>query len=223
MLYSPGWSRHGGGIQHQPQRRQTKTNANIRGDRIVALTRGLITGLALLLTLSFLPATIAWAGQTPPGQYKIGVVNLKAVFEGYSRRQDEYGKLEIERATKQKDVDRLSATIEEQKKKYEEQKEKLSDDDRIQLEDEINANYLEYQTRFKALQGDIDRKERRLLDALYKDIRDAIMEVGAQENYHLILEAGEDNPSGVLYSSPTLRMTQKVIDYLNASGKNTKN
>ena len=47
------------------------------------------------------------------------------------------------------------------------------------------------------------------------DLVKAIEEVGAEGNYHLILEADPETRTGVMYHSPTLNMTQKVVDRLN--------
>lgn len=154
--------------------------------------------------------------------YKIGVVNLKLVFDQYKKKREEFSKLEAEVAEMQKKIDELSKNIEAKKARYDKERETMSEDERIELEDEINAEYMDYQTRFKAFQNDVDRREARLWERLYEDVKMALVEIGARENYHLILESGGDGPTAVLYASPTLNITQKVVEYLN-SGKEASN
>ncbi len=161
-------------------------------------------------------------GQDEPagGAYKIGVVNLKEVFDSYEKQKAEYKTLETEKDTRQKDIDVLSAKIEKAKGDYDKRKETMPEDERTKLEEQIEADYGVYQADFKRLQQEIDRKERRLIEELFEDIRKAVSEVGAQGNYHLIFDSGESGrSSSVLYYSTTLNMTQRVIDHLNASNK----
>ena len=79
-----------------------------------------------------------------------------------------------------------------------------------------------YKAEFKRAQEDIDRQEKKLLRDLLEDIHLAIQEIGLKNDYHLIFESGANNASnlagrtgGLLYSSTTLNMTQRVIDHLN--------
>ena len=151
-----------------------------------------------------------------PGQYKIGIVNVKEVFDAYQKQKEEYKKLQTDRDTKQKDIDALSERVSKAKEKYEAEKTKMPEAERDALEEQIQADFSRYQAEFKRLQQDIDRREKKMLDDIFDAIHKAVQEVGAQGDYHLILEAGVGGRSGVLYSSPTLNMTTQIIDYVNS-------
>ncbi len=166
---------------------------------------------ALITTFVLLPDT----ARAQSNGYKVGVVDVKQVFDAYKRQTDEYADLQKQRDTKQIEIDKLSESITKQKERYDAESESMSDEARLALQDSIENDYSEYKTEFKRLQESIDRQEKRLLTDLFKQINDAIGEVGTQENYHLILEGGQSGRSGVLYFSTTLNMTQQVIDYLN--------
>lgn len=153
------------------------------------------------------------------GQYRIGVVNVKSVFDAYDRQKEEYKKLEDERDSRQKEIDKLSDKITKAKEQYDKQKESMSDEQREALEVQIESDFGKYKAEFDRLQAEIDRREKRLLEDLFADIRTAVQEVGAEGNYHLILEGGESGRTGVLYSSPTLNVTGRVIDHINAKYK----
>ena len=153
------------------------------------------------------------------GDYKIGVVNIKEVFDAYEKQKDEYAELERERDERQKVIDQISVKIEAAQKRHTAQKATLSPEALAALEEEIQSDFGRYQAEFKRLQDEIDRREKKLLESLFNEIHEAIGEVGVRSNYHLILEGGRTGRSGVLYSSTTLNMTRQIIDALNASYK----
>lgn len=150
-----------------------------------------------------------------PGQYKIGVVNVKRVFDAYEKQKDEYALLQKTRDQKQKKIDELSATIEKNKERYETERDSMTPETIADLEDRIESDYSLYKAEFRRLQEDIDRREKKLLESIFKEIHLSIQEIGTQGNYHLVLEGGESGRSGLLFFSTTLNMTQQVIDYLN--------
>lgn len=151
------------------------------------------------------------------GGYKIGVVDMKVVVDTYGKRTPEYQTLEKETAEKQAQLDKELEAIEAERAKYQENAQSMGEDERIKLEDAINARYVKYQADLKTAQDSIDRKERRIINDVFKNIRLAIAEISVQENYHLVLQMGEEGPTAVLYASNAMNITQKVIDYLNAS------
>ena len=175
-----------------------------------------------MVLLAFAPS---WAQDTPglrssqktgAGQYKIGIVNRKAVMDGFKKARKQYEELQDEVNVMQKDIDRLSDKIQSAKDKYEEDKAAIASDEKADREDAIQSDYLEYQALLKTKQADIDSKELRLMKRLFGEIDEAVAKVGAEEGYHLILEGGANARSGVIYHSPTIDMSQKVIDVLNA-------
>lgn len=154
----------------------------------------------------------------PPTQsaaYKVGVVNLDQVFKGYDKQQAEYAALKKERDVRQVDLDALSKKVEDAKARLETHAASMTEEEQLDLREEINADFGTYEAEFKRLQGDIDRMEKRILERLFRDIDQAIAQVGARDNYHLVFESGRKGTSGLLYSSPTLNMTRKVTDLLN--------
>jgi Skp family chaperone for outer membrane proteins len=149
-------------------------------------------------------------------QHKIGVVNLKKVFDDYDKQKEMYAQLKAAKDEAQEPINELSATIEADRKRYEENKDTMTNDEKRDLEELVESNYSLYKSEFQRAQNEIDRKEKKILEELFEDIQKAVEEVGARENYHLIFEGdNQGRPSGVLYFSTTLNMTQKVVEYLN--------
>ncbi len=149
------------------------------------------------------------------GQYKIGVVNRKQVFDEYNKQKEGLAALEAQKEALQKDIDALSTSIEGKKKKYEDGKDKMSEEERVKLKDDITREFGEYQAQFKLKQQDIDRQSQRFVRDIMIDIDNAVTKIGNEKNYHLILEADPNSASSVIFFSTTLDITSEVSNLLN--------
>lgn len=153
------------------------------------------------------------------GAYKIGVVNMREVFQQYNRQKSEYEKLKSDQEAAQAEIDKISNEIETLKKDYDARKATMAPAEREQVELSITSKLSTYQAEFKKLQDTIDLKERKLLKDLFQEINTAVQEVGQAESYHLILEAGSDGGNAVLYYASSLNLTSRVIEHLNGKAK----
>jgi Skp family chaperone for outer membrane proteins len=155
------------------------------------------------------------ASTTPSGQYKIGVVNRKVVMEGYKKVKGEYEKLQAEVAERQKEIDKLSEKIQGEKEAYEKEKDSLTPAERAERENTIQSEYRQYQAELQTQQADIDSKERLMMKKFFAEIDEVIQKIGAEQGYHLILD-GSGRTSAAIYFSPTIDISQKVVDALNS-------
>jgi len=153
---------------------------------------------------------------TSSGQYKIGVVVLREVFKSYDKVKKQYDELQADVKKQQDEIDVMSKRIEDAKTEYEKQKESMSQQDRVEREAAIQKEFREYTSELQKRQGDVDAREEAIFKGAMPDIKEAVAKVGAEQAYHLVLDS-----KAVLYSSPTIDMTQKVIDVLN-SGSGAK-
>jgi Skp family chaperone for outer membrane proteins len=162
-------------------------------------------------------AAPAGAAAVANGGYKIGVVSRFEALKAYEKRIAEYKKLEQERTALQVPLDKMLEDIKADQKRYDDSKATLSEADRKSLEDKIQSSMRDLQAESKKRQGQIDDKEKRVIESITGDFEKAVKQVGEAENYHLLIE-GDDNVSNriVLYFSPTINVTPKVIEYLNS-------
>lgn len=160
------------------------------------------------------PAFVS-AQSSEQGQYKIGVVDRKQVFDNYEKQKEEFAKLESNMKEMQKEIDSLSEKIEEARQKHAAAKDTMKPEDRERLEQQINSDVLRYQTEFKRLQAEIDAQTHRLLKRLKADIDEVVHQIGVEQNYHLILEGDSQSPSGVLFFATGIDITSEVITRLN--------
>ncbi|HOJ34422.1 MAG TPA: OmpH family outer membrane protein [Candidatus Hydrogenedentes bacterium] len=187
-----------------------------------------LLALAVLTTLVVLPAGICSAQDTDSaaskGAYKIGIVDRKKVFDNYNKQKEEYAKLQNDMKSMQAEIDTLSKKVQDAKERYEANKNTMPADQREALEQQIRADMVTYKSKYEQLQTEIDTRYAFLVRKIKEEIDEVVREVGAEENYHLILEGDPKSASGVLYYASAIDMTSKILDRLNArsaSGQQT--
>jgi Skp family chaperone for outer membrane proteins len=149
--------------------------------------------------------------------YKIGVVNRKVIFDEYGKTKKEYEQLQAEVEKRQVTVTELSNKIDAQKTEYDKKKDSMSAAEREEFEAQVESDYRHYKNEMDRLQREVDGEELRVVKKLFGEIDRAIAEVGQAGNYHLVVDGTpKDTPGSIIYSSPTLDMTQKVVEYINS-------
>ncbi len=173
-------------------------------------------GLAILALVAGLTAGTANAQEGDSGKsYKIGVVDMQLLLAEYDKRKTKYDDLQAEVDKLQVDIDEMSKNIEAAKKKYEESRDSMTEDERFDMRTEIEADHARYQAELASRQRQIDTMEERVLKEVIKDVQAAIEKLAEAGNYHLVLN-GRGSPRGsVLYHSPTIDITSKVLAELN--------
>ncbi len=183
-----------------------------------------ITAIVAVFILSFsMQSAIAQnnAPSAPPaaspasGTFKIGVVELQKVMDSYNRQKDEVAVLEKDAKTKEDALKAKWDQFDQKKKDFESKRATMDEAAANRQESDLQREFTQFQSDIKMAEDDLNRGKQVLKRTLIKDILAAVEAIGAQENYHLVLEADPDTRTGVLYYSSVLDMTQKVVDYLN--------
>lgn len=156
-------------------------------------------------------AAPAAGGAIPAGQYKIGVIDTKAVLTGYNKVSGEYKKLQEEVDARNKEMDKMLEKIQAEDEAYKKERDSLSTTDKTERETKIQNELRQYKAEMEKQQTDIDGKENLLKRRFLGDIQQAVAEIGAQDGYHIILTS-----SSSIYFSPTIDISQKVVDLLNS-------
>ena len=177
------------------------------------IPRTLIRYFSLIVVIAI--ASIPTIALAQNSQYKIGVVNLKIVFDEYDKQKEQYEVLKVEVDKLQKPIDDLSERITKDKETFDDETVNLTDEERNKLQDSIEAYLSKYKAAIQQSQEEVDRREKRIFEEIIGDIQIAVEEVGALGNYHLVFDSSKNRNNNLLYFSTTLNMTQKVIDHLN--------
>ncbi len=191
-----------------------------KGINIVTARSFRTTAIAFMLATLLLTAAGAPRAQESESQaasYKIGVVDFRFIMKEYEKRKDEYNKLQEEVEKLQSDIDNLFDKIKALREEYDANVATWSSEKREEVESEIEVLQDDYRSELAKRQRIIDRKERDVVEALIKEVREVVAEIGEQENFHLILEANSPNPprGGVIYYSGTIDITSRVLQHLN--------
>jgi outer membrane protein len=142
---------------------------------------------------------------------KIGVANLQRVMETSNP-----GKAAQEEIKKQKDqmeqeLKQKGGEIEELRKQLERESMVMSKEKREEKEREIRIKLNDFKSLQKRYRTQLQLLEKKLVNALLKDVSILVEEIGKKEGYLLII-----NNTGVMYSPGSIDITDQLIKELNA-------
>ena len=173
--------------------------------------KSVIVTVALLLMVS-----AAW-GQD--AKIKIGYIDLqRAISESEAgKKAKERFQSEVKRA--EGDFLKEKQEIERLKGELDKKGALLRDEERNNLEKEIQRRYVGYQRSVRDSQEELRRREVELTSQIVKDLQSVVVEVGKSEKFTLILERSQ-----MLYGDPGIDITPKVVEIYNGrtGGKATK-
>ena len=89
----------------------------------------------------------------------------------------------------------------------------LKEEERFNLEKELQRKALGYQRSMQDSQEELRQKENEMTGAILQDLQKIVVEVGKKEKFTLILERSQ-----VLYSDQGVDITPKVIELYNSRG-----
>lgn len=176
-----------------------------------------------LLMLAFV-VSLGLAGMVQAQGVKMGVVDLQVVLDGSLRgkaakeRLKELGdQLQREIQAKREFKERKEEELQNLRSEIQRQGLVLSEQARMGKEEEFRKSIRELQRFIQDTNNFIDdatqefrEKEVRETQLLLGDIRDVVHEVGARDQYTLILEAS-DSAALVLYMDASVDLTEEII------------
>ncbi len=189
-----------------------------RGFRTVkyrAILLGMVLGVAL--TAAILLNGRVLAQEDAVSNWKIAVVDRKAVFNEYKKQQDEMKKLQSQLDAMQKELDDMSKKIQTDKDAYFEKREGMSETERDAEKSRIQQDFVAYEAELKSRQAKMDSMTATLIKEVKSDIDDAIAKFGEENRFHLILESDTDPKSrtAVLYYHSKIDITLQIQQILN--------
>ncbi len=143
--------------------------------------------------------------------FKLGVVNTQKVLEGYEKAKAAIGTLQVYGGRLEESLNALEDEIRSLRDKKAKTQLFVEEAQTADLEAEILRKQQEYQRKAQESQQGLLNKEKELMEPIYKEIRDRIIEVGEADDYDIILEKG----LVVLYVDEKHDLTQRLIGSLN--------
>jgi outer membrane protein len=147
-------------------------------------------------------------------EVKIAYINIKRVFNESKRGMKEKEIFTAKVKALKNDVEKKREAIEALKESLEKKASMLSEQARREQEKEYQQKVREYEWLVKDSNEELRKMEQEMLDKLMKSLQKVVENIGAKENYTLILE---ENASSILYALKEMDITDQVIKAFDAT------
>jgi len=161
-----------------------------------------------LMTLACV-STLAASAQGP--DLKIGYVNAERVVRESDIAKSSQAKLQAEFAKREKDLNDQNTSLRAQAEKLDRDSPTLSEAEKTRRQRELVEIDRDLQRKHREFQEDLTQRKNEELSNISERANRAIKAIGDAEHFDLILQ------EPVVYVSPRLDLTKKVIDALNAA------
>jgi outer membrane protein len=158
-------------------------------------------------------AVPAWAQE----KGKIGLIDIQKAISDSQAGKKARERFQAQVKKTEADLMREKGDVEKLKTEVEKKGPLMKEDDRKNLEKELQRRVLNYQRNLRDSQEELQQKERDMTNEILKDLEKVVADFGKNEKYGLILER-----STILYSDSAMDVTTKVVDLYNNRGAPAK-
>jgi outer membrane protein len=167
-----------------------------------------VRSMKWLLALMLSAVSFAVAAQ----QLKIGYVNSERVLREAEPAKRAQQKLEAEFGKREKDLNDQNTALRAQAEKLDKESPTLSEAEKTRRQHDLVDMDRDLQRKHREFQEDLTQRKNEELAGVAERANRAIKQIGDADHFDLILQ-----DQLVIYVSPKVDITQKVIDALNAS------
>jgi outer membrane protein len=171
-----------------------------------------------LIRLFFFLVMLGLAGSQAAAQQltRFAVVDLSRVYLAFFRESRAVREFEERSARVQSDIDRMNREIQDLKLTLANMELQGSQEQVLKLENEINRKSDFLREYFKVKTAELENQKNRLTQsgAFLEQVYDEIRYIAESEGYSMVLNLKENK--GILWYSPTVDITDKVIQNLSS-------
>lgn len=144
---------------------------------------------------------------------KIGYIDIqKAISESNAgKRAKEKFQAQIKKA--EADLLKEKNELERLKSDFDKKAPLMKEEERKNMEKELNRRVLIYQRSTQDLQQELRQREGEMTAEILKDLEKVVIELGKSEKFTLIVERSQ-----ILYNDDSIDITDRVIDIFNRGG-----
>jgi len=189
--------------------------------QILALSLGLST-LFTAASLAQAASAPAAAGKTPasapasaePASTKIGIVNIQEAIFASNEGKKEVDALQQKFSPKQAELKNLSDEVENLKKTFQAQSDKLNDEERTNKAKEIELKQKTLQRNYDDAQSEFQQAEQELLNRIGGKMLKVLEKYAKANGYSVVLDVS--NPqTPVLWANQGTVITKQLVDAYN--------
>lgn len=142
---------------------------------------------------------------------KVAVIDIQKVIA--SSDQGKNAKSDFEGSLKkaQTEIDSKKLEYQELRKKYEIQKDTLTGKAKQEKEDTLIAKEKELKKLFKESEDSLRARESEVINSLIEKVKKIVAQLAKDKGYDIVIEQSQ----GVLYSTDSINITDKVIEKIN--------
>ena len=144
-------------------------------------------------------------------QIKIGLIDVQRVLSDSNAGKKAREKFQVQVKKTEADLMRQKQEVEKLKADMDKKGPLLRDDDRKNLEKELQRKYVNYQRDMRDSQEELQQKEREMTAEILKELETVVTEVGKNEKFTMILERSQ-----LLYGDQAVDITTKVVELYNS-------
>lgn len=187
--------------------------------RVLVLSVAVIAGASVAAAQGAAPATNAPAtspaAAAAPAPSKVGIVNIQDAITGTNEGKKEFDGLQAKFTPKQTELKAMSDEVENLKKTYEAQKDKLSPDASATQVRTIEAKQKTLQRNIDDAQGEFQQAEQEVVNRIGSKMLTVMEKYAKAHGYSVILDVS--NPqTPVLYANEGTNITKELVDAYNA-------
>ncbi|HEU5404135.1 MAG TPA: OmpH family outer membrane protein [Terriglobales bacterium] len=173
-----------------------------------------LPALALAMFLPVISAPgMAQASPTPQPQAsasKVAVVNIQGAIFGCNEGQRDLQALQKQFEPKKLELDNLNKEVDDLKKQYSAQGDKLNQDARDNLLKQIDAKQKQYQRNLEDAQGDFNQQQQEIVNRIGKKMLQVLDKYAKENAFSVVLEAGTEQ-SNVLWATEAVNITPALV------------
>jgi outer membrane protein len=172
--------------------------------------------LTALAALTIIVVFVPFQAKAQTPAVKVAYVDLQKVMVESEKGKDAKKNLNDEVEKRKKDVGQRQDELQKMKDTLEKQTATITPEARAEKEKQYQTKLKDYQRIATDYQTELQQKDQELTQRILKDLEDIIKGMGEGEKYTIILEK---NQAGILFASPAIDITDKVIAQYNQAAK----
>ena len=188
--------------------------------RILALGLGLSTAIG---TAAFAQGAAAAPAATPapaanpgPVPTKIGVVNIQQAISECAEGKKEIDALQTRFNPKQAELKNLNDEVENLKKQYQAQADKLSDDEKNSRAKAIDTKQKALQRNYEDAQAEFQQAEQEVINRIGAKMLTVLEKYSNANGFAVVLDVSNPQTSPVLWATQGTVITKELVDAYNA-------
>ena len=156
------------------------------------------------------------AADARAAELRIAVVDMQRALNECEAGKKAKDQVKAKFEKSQEDLKRQREDLDRRKEEYERKATVLKEEERRNLEKDLESRSLEFKRKFEDFQRDLKRTDAELTSTIVEELYGVVRDYGAKNTYSLVLEA---STGALLYGDRALDITDEIVKLYNASPK----